>query len=138
MLHLFQRENNLDILKIAVVIAIILGLITTVFFIFFEKDSYSALYIIPKSVIHDSNTNVIFYTYGVKSSESGKTDYTLDTYLNNTLIKTKQFSLNKGEILDERDRIVLPADVYYPSKIRLELTTRTSKEEIHFWLTDKS
>jgi hypothetical protein len=133
MLHLFKIENNLDILRIAVIIAIILGLLTSVFFMVIGKDSYSAIYIVPGSILHNSD-NTVLYQYGVKSSESGKMDYTLGTYLNDTLIKTRQFSLNKGEILDERDKITLPADIQYPARISLRLTTNTATEEVHFWL----
>jgi hypothetical protein len=123
-------------LTIAVIIAIILGLGTSVFFLLIDKESYSAIYIIPDSISYNSNDNSVLYTYGVKSSESGKTDYSLETYLNNTLIKTKQFTLDNGETLDERDSITLPADIAYPSKISLELSTKTSKEEVHFWLNE--
>jgi hypothetical protein len=133
MLRLFKVENNSDILRIAVLIAIILGLLTSVFFMVIEKDSYSAIYIVPGSILHNSD-NTVLYQYGVKSSESGKMDYTLDTYMNDILIKTRQFSLNKGEILDERDKITLPADIQYPAKISLRLTTNTATEEVHFWL----
>lgn len=133
MLHLFKIENNLDIIRIAVIIAIILGLLTSVFLMVIGKESYSALYIGSGSIIHDSDNNAISYTYGVKSSESGKMDYTLDTYLNDKLIKTRQFSLDKGEILDERDKISLPPDIQYPAKISIRLTTNTAKEEVHFW-----
>jgi hypothetical protein len=127
-------KNNFNPLTIAVIIAIILGLGTSVFFLIIDKESYSAIYIIPDSINYNSNDNLVIYTYGVKSSESGTMDYTLGTYLNDTLIKTKQFTLNKGEVLDERDSITLPADIAYPSKISLKLSTKTSKEEVHFWL----
>jgi hypothetical protein len=130
----FTEKNNFQFLTFAVIITIILGLGTSIFFLLINKESYSAIYIIPDSISHDTNDNSVLYTYGVKSSESGTMEYTLGTYLNNTLIKTKQFTLNKGEILDERDRIVLPVDTVYPLKIRLELSTKTSKEEVHFWL----
>jgi hypothetical protein len=98
-----------------------------------EKDSYSAIYIVNGSTLNNSD-NTVLYQYGVKSSESGRMDYTLDTYLNDILIKTRQFSLNNGEILDERDKITLPADIQYPAKISLRLTTKTATEEVHFWL----
>jgi hypothetical protein len=134
MLRIFKAENNFDILIIAVITAIILGLLTSFFYIVIEKEFYSALYIDSDNIIHESDTNTIYYTYGVKSSESGKMDYTLDTYLNETLIKTDKFSLNKGEILDKRDKIVLQPDTSSPLKIRLVLTTRTANEEVHFWV----
>jgi hypothetical protein len=134
MCSLFRVENQLEILRIAVIIAIILGLGTSIFFIVAGKESYSAIYIVPGSTIRDSENNAIFYTYGIESSESTKMDYTLDTFLNDNLIKTRQFSLNNGEILEERDKIILPADIQYPSKISLRLTTNTATEEVHFWL----
>jgi hypothetical protein len=134
MLRLFKVDNNLDILRIAIIIAIILGLSTSVIFMVIEKGSYSAIYIIPDSIIHNSDDNTVLYKFGVKSSESGNMDYSLDTYLNDILIKTRQFSLNKGEILDEQDKITLPADTQYPAKISLRLTTNTATEEVHFWL----
>jgi hypothetical protein len=134
MLHIFKAENNFDILIIAVIIAIIFGLLTSFFFMVIEKESYSALYIDSDNIIHESDTNTIYYTYSVKSSESRKMDYTLDTYQNDILIKTEKFSLNNGEILDKRDKIVLQPDAPSPLKIRLVLTTRTANEEVHFWV----
>jgi len=128
------KKDNFNLIKIAIIISIILGLGTTIFFLVVNKDSYSAIYIIPDSIQYSQDDNTVLYSYGVKSSESGTMDYTLNTYLNDTHIKTKQFTLNKDEILDERDRIVLPPDIVYPSKISLELSTRTANEEVHFWL----
>lgn len=130
-----KLTNNFDIIITAVIIAIILGLGTSIFFMVIEKESYSAIYIVPGSIIHNSDDNTVLYMYGVKSSETGKMDYILDIYLDNTLIKTRPFSLNSGELLDERDKIILPDDIKYPTKIGLTLTTKTSKEEVHFWLT---
>jgi hypothetical protein len=133
MLRFFALKNNSDIVRTAVIIAVILGLSTSIFFIVIEKETYSSLYVIPNSIIHNSD-NTVLYQYGVKSSESKSMEYTLETFLNETLIKTKKFSLNKGETLDERDKIMLPADIQYPAKISLRLTTDTSAEEVHFWL----
>ena len=134
MLQQIQSKNNFRIITIAVIIAIILGLITAVFFMVVEKDSYSAIYIVPNSVIHNTGDNTVLFAYGVKSSETGTMDYTLDTYVDTTLNKSKQFSLKPGEILDERDQLTLPPDAKYPLKISLKLTTKTAMEEVHFWL----
>jgi flagellar basal body-associated protein FliL len=133
----FKKRNKFEIIIIAVIIAIILGLGTSFFFMVVEKDSYSAIYIVPGSIFHSSDDNTVLYTYGVKSSESGKMDYTLYTYVNEKLLKTKYFSLNTGESLDERDKIILPPETQFPSKISLKLTTNTATEEIHFWLNEK-
>lgn len=137
MFPLFKQTNNFEIIIIAVIIAIILGLGTSIFFMVVAKESYSAIYIVPDSIIHNSGDNTVLYMYGVKSSETGKMDYTLDTYIGTTLIKTRNFSLRPGEILDERDKLTIPSGTQYPSKISLKLTSNTETEEIHFWLKEK-
>lgn len=121
---------------IAVVIAIVLGALTSFFFLLIDKESYSAIYIIPKSIVYDKGNSSVWYTYGVSSSESQTTDYTLNVYRDDKLVKTKQFSLKPGEILDEREKIALPPIVSYPSKISLNLTTKTAINEVHFWLPE--
>ncbi len=129
--------NKFDIIITALIIAIILGLGTSIFFMVIQKESYSAIYFVPDSIIHNSDDNTVLYMYGVKSSETGKMDYTLDTYIGTTLIKTRNFSLRPGEILDERDKLTIPSGTQYPSKISLKLTSNTETEEIHFWLKEK-
>jgi hypothetical protein len=128
-------NNKFDVIYIAVIIALIIGVLTSVFFIVIEQNSYSAIYLVPNSIIHNLDDSTVLYQYGVKSSESGNMEYTLDTYINDKLIKTRQFSLNEGQILDEQDKISLPPDTQYPSKISLRLTTNTATEEVHFWIT---
>jgi hypothetical protein len=129
-----KLQINFQQLKIAVLIAIIIGVAISVFFMVIEKDSYSVIYIIPDSIKYNSDDNIVLYTYGVKSSEAETMDYNIDTYLDDKLMKTKQFILNKGEILDETERINLPSDTKYPSKISLRLTTNKATEEVHFWI----
>ena len=123
-------------IKIAVIIAIILGLITSVFFLYIGKDSYSAIYLVPGSILHNPEDNVVLYVYGVTSFEYQKMDYILDTYIDDNLFKTKQFSLNNGETLEERERIVLPSNGAYPKKITLTLLTGSKSESIHFWINN--
>jgi hypothetical protein len=131
-------KNNYEVIKIAVIIAIFFGVLTSFFFMMVDKESYSAVYIVPGSIIHNSNENTVIYQYGVKSFESGKKDYTLNTYINSTLVKSRQFSLNNGEIFDGKDVITLPVDIPYPSKISLSLLSDTATEEVHFWINQKS
>jgi hypothetical protein len=137
-IQVMVQESDLNYqfgnIKIAVIIAIIIGIILSVFFMLVETNSNSSLYIVPNSIIHNHDDNTVLFNYGVKSSESGKMDYTIDTFINDNLIKTKRFSLNKGEILDEQDKIILPSDIQFPSKISLRLTTKTATEEVHFWV----
>jgi hypothetical protein len=127
-------KSNFDIITIAVIIAIVLGTLTSIFFMVGNKETYSAIYLVPNSIVHYTGDSNVIYGYGVKSTESGKTDYTLNTYVNSTLVKTRQFSLNNGEILDGQDKIVLPADTPYPSKISLRLVSSRATEEVHFWI----
>jgi len=64
-------------------------------------------------------------------------EYTLYTYVGETLHKTGNFSLNKGEIFEELVKITLPPDTQYPVKISLNLTSNSATEEIHFWIQDE-
>jgi hypothetical protein len=123
-----------DVITYAVIIAIALGIITTYFFIFVDKESYSALYIIPNSTTFDANTNSVFFGYGVRSFETGRTDYDLNIYSNEVQVNTKKFSLNTREIFEERVKIILPQNTQFPDKISLKLNTGKSIEEIHFWI----
>lgn len=136
MVRSYNENPNIRFLTFAVIGIILLGLATTVFFMVINDESYSALYIIPDSILFNSDDNSVMYTYGVVSTESGPRDYALTVLANATLIKTKNFSLNPGEILDERDRIILPSDMTFPLKISLQLTTDTSREEVHFWIKE--
>lgn len=137
-----QRKNYLyanmnyrtDVIAYAVIIAIALGIITSYFFIFVGKESYSALYILPNSTIFDATENSVFFGYGVRSFESGRTDYELNMYSSAVQVNTKKFSLNNGEILEERVKIILPQDTQFPDKISLQLNTGKAVEEVHFWL----
>jgi hypothetical protein len=135
----FELHNNFQQIKIAVIIAIIFGLILSVFLLVSEKESYSAIYFVPNSIIHNLDDDTVLYIYGVTLSDSTKkVDYTLDTYVDNNLIKTKEFSLNTGETLEERVRILLPSNGDYPKKITLILNTGSKSESIHFWINNST
>jgi hypothetical protein len=123
-----------DIITYAVIIAISLGILTSYFFIFVDKESYSALYIIPNSTIFDATDNSVFFGYGVRSFETGRTDYEFNMYSADVQVGNKKFSLNPGEILEEQVKIILPKDTQLPDKISLKLNTGKTIEEVHFWL----
>jgi hypothetical protein len=132
----FTLQNNYQQIKTAVTIAIVLGLITSIFFLVIEKEASSAIYILPDSIIHNPDDNTVLYTYGITSSETQKMEYTLDTYVGDELIKTKQFSLSSGETFEERVKTVLPANISYPEKITINLKTVFKNESVHFWIND--
>jgi len=129
----FENER-IDIIAYAAIIAIALGIIVSIFFISVDKESYSALYIIPNSTIFNSNDNSLIFGYGVRSFETGRTDYELNMYSADVQANNKKFSLNTGEILEERIKIVLPPETQFPDKISLKLNTGKTIEEVHFWL----
>ena len=132
----FELENNFQQIKTAVKIAIILGLVTSVFFLVIQKEPSSSFYLLPDSIIHNADDNSVFYAYGITSSENQKMDYTLDTYAGEEIIITKQFSLNKDETLEEGIKTLLPANLTYPVKITLILNTGSKNESIHFWVNN--
>jgi hypothetical protein len=130
----FENER-IDIIAYAAIIAIILGVIVSIFFISIDKESYSALYITPNSAIFNSNDHSLIFGYGVRSFETGRTDYELSIYSGDVLVNNKKFSLNTGEILEEKIEIILPQEIQRPDKISLKLNTGKAIEEVHFWLT---
>ncbi len=139
MTTIFEIDNNFRQIKFALLIVIILGLAVLVFFLFIEKEPYSALYLVPGSIIHNSDDHTVMYVYGVTLSESPKmVDYHLETYIDDNLVKTKQFSLNNGETLEERVRTSLPNTTQYPKKITLILKTGSKTESVHFWINNST
>lgn len=130
---MFENER-IDIIAYAAIIAIALGIIVSIFFISVERESYSALYIIPGSAIFNSNDNSLIFGYGVRSFETERTDYELRMYSADALVNSKNFSLNEGEILEEQIKLILPQDTKFPDRISLKLNTGKTIEEVHFWL----
>ena len=125
---------RINVITYAVIITIALGIITSYFFLFVDKESYSALYIIPNSTIFDATDNSVFFGYGVRSFETGRTDYELIMYSAGVQVNNRTFSLNPGEIFEERVKTILPQDTQIPDKISLKLNTGKVIEEVHFWL----
>jgi hypothetical protein len=135
----FDLSDNFQQIKIAVLIAIIFGVVISGFFLLVEKESYSSIYFVPNSVIHNPDDNTVLYIYGVTLSDSPqKVDYILETYVDENLIKSKEFSLNNGETLEEREKITLPTDINFPEKITLILKTDSKTESIHFWIDNST
>jgi hypothetical protein len=135
----FELDNNFRQIAIAVLIVIILGLAVSGFFLFIEKESYAAIYILPGSIIHNPVDNSVMYVYGVTLSESPKkVDFYLNTYIDNNIVNTKRFSLNNGETLEERVITRLPNTTGEPKKITLILITGSKSESVHFWINNTS
>jgi len=87
--------------------------------------------------MYDSNENSIVFTYGVTSYETGKTDYEMNIFSSDKIVEIKEFSLNSGEIFEERIKLSLPSETLFPDKISLKLNTGKNVEEVHFWIKSK-
>jgi hypothetical protein len=127
-------KDRIDVIKYASIAAIVLGIIVIFFFININQEYYTVVYLKPNSTLYSPNDHNLTFEYGVKSFESGKSNYNLTVYSGNISVKNKQFSLNKGEVLEERIRVVLPPDAKFPDKISLNLTHGNTSDEVHFWL----
>jgi hypothetical protein len=127
-------KDRVDIIKYASIIAITLGIIVIFFFININQEYYSIIYIKPNSTIYTPNDHNLTFEYGVKSFENGKSNYNLTIYSGIIKLKNKQFSLNKGETLEENIKISLPPETKFPDKISLMLNHGNFTEEVHFWL----
>ena len=119
-----------------VLIAICIGIIMMVFFLYYDQENYSAIALTPDSIIHNTTDNSVSFTYSVKCLEKGKTEYSLDFFCGDTQITTKQFTLKRGDTLEERTKLELPANTSLPVKISLLLKTGTESDEVHFWVKD--
>lgn len=127
-------KDRVDIIKYASIIAIVLGIIVIFFFINVNQEYYSVIYIKPNSTIYTPSDHNLTFEYGVKSFENGKSNYNLSIYSGDIKLKNKQFSLNKGETLEESIKISLPPETKFPDKISLSLNHGNDTEEVHFWL----
>jgi len=114
--------------------ACILGIVTTVLFLYSGQGSYSALYIVPDKIAVDPSHQGVFFVYGVRSLEKNTAAYTLDIYAGDALVKTRQFTLGKGQNLEEGIHIDLPRDATFPIRISLDLNDSRTQSEVHFWV----
>ena len=125
-----DKERILPLIMASV---IIIGMVVLVVLLISGQDSFTALYIVPGSVVSNQSGGSVFFSYGVRCQEPGGSSYTLDFSSDGIPIRSKQFSLKKGETLEEGIQLDLPAGRVSPSKISLILRNPTGTEEVHFW-----
>jgi hypothetical protein len=121
-------------LRTAAIAAVILGLTAAIFFIYYEQESYSALYILPNSIAVGQGHQDVFFIYGVKNTERSSTDYTLNFFSGDELVNTRQFTLKKGESVEEGVSIDFPKGTTFPDKISLLLISGKAEENVHLWI----
>ncbi len=125
------------IIKIIAIVCIIGMALMTGMIYYAGHESYSGIYISPGSYSNYVENNTISFTYGVKSFETNDTEYKLNVFLGDGLIKKKEFRLNAGEKLEENMSIIVPDDIEFPAKVKIIVIMNDKEESVHFWLKGK-
>ena len=129
-----EHNEFYPIFKIAAIIAIIIAIVITGYLMIFTTEQYSSLYIIPESYQNQTLNDRVSFTYGVSCSEKKVTDYDIQIFLNNILVKKEQFQLNNDELYEKTEVLLLTENLTYPAKIQIILDSGTYIEKVHFWL----
>jgi len=121
-------------MNIAIVIAIIIGIILACAIIIYEiqTERFSAVYINPDTYTNYPEDGLVSFVYGVSSHEKVTTKYTITIRAGNTLIETKQIELMPGKTYEERKVIQLPDDAVYPVIISVQSVSPSEKNEVFF------
>ena len=131
-----EKTELYSIIKTAAIIAIIIAIIITGYLIIFTEKQHSSLYLVPESYQNQAMNNIVSFTYGVICSEKEPTDYEVQINLNDKLVATEQFRLDRNEHYEKGEELILPENVSYPAVIQVLLTNKNDMitEEVHFWI----
>ena len=131
-------ENGVKVypwFRTAIIISIVIGIAVTSYLIFKMDEPYSAFYIFPDSINYSAADHAASFSYGISSHENGATTYSLNIYAGDTLERTNQYELARGESAQYHEILSVPVDALLPLKISLQLRSdRGGTEETHFWL----
>jgi uncharacterized membrane protein len=129
-----QGKNSSEEIRIAIVIAIILGICIAVgiFVLEIRTERFSAIYINPDTYSNYPVNGMVSFVYGLSSYELGNTSYTITIRAGDTVINTKQVELAPGETFEEKKVIQLPEDVVYPVKISVRYVSPHENNEVFF------
>jgi uncharacterized membrane protein len=121
-------------IKIAIVIAVIVGICLACAIIIFEirTERFSAVYINPDTYSNYPENGTISFVYGINSNELTKTSYTIYLRAGGTLVDTKTIELMPHEQYEERKVMQLPEDVAYPVKISVQYISPYENNEVFF------
>jgi len=134
MTQIIPEQITPRIIRNAAIIAVIIGILFSAFFLFLDRESYSGLFLYPNSTVFEKQGETVYFVYGVNCHETSRTDYDLNIYSDTNLMINKKFSLNPDEIQEERIKLELPRNTTYPTKIALKMNTGKNMEEVHFWV----
>ncbi len=129
-----DHGKNTSEIRIAIVIAIILGICIAIgiFVLEIRTERFSAIYINPDTYSNYPVNGMVSFVYGLSSYELANTSYTITIRAGDTLIETKQVELAPGETFEERKEIQLPEDVVYPVKISVSYVSPHENNEVFF------
>ncbi|KQC04054.1 MAG: hypothetical protein APR53_00220 [Methanoculleus sp. SDB] len=123
------------VLERTIIVAMVLGMALTAFLLFFNTETYSALYLAPDSYSNYAPEGTVSFVYAVISSESGTMAYSASISLGDTTVDKREFILGGGERWEEEITIPLPPQTAFPVKVSVLLTKENGRtEEVHFWL----
>ena len=129
-----RKKQSFSEIKIAIVIAIIVGICLACAIIIFEvrTDRFSAIYVNPDTYSNYPETRNVSFVYGINSNELEKTSYTVYFKVGEKLVDTKQIELDPKEQYEERKVIQLPEDAVYPVKISVQYISPYENNEVFF------
>ena len=129
-----KKAPQLSDMKIAIVIAIVIGICLAVGIIIFEirTERFSAIYINPDTYSNYPENGTVSFVYGINSNELSRTNYTIYIRVGTTLVDTKEIQLMPNEKYEERKQIQLPEDVVYPVKISVQYISPYENNVVFF------
>jgi PKD repeat protein len=135
--EIFAWLRSLNYLEMAIVIAVIFGILVAAGILVFQArgERYTYLYIYPESYTNYPTGMNITFRYGVKSFEQERTDYLVKILINDRIMNTTMQVLDPGQIL-ERNVTLDTTGTTLPAKVRVLLTSQYNTYEVHFWLKE--
>lgn len=141
--HSENMWENYDEIKKVLVFSLIIGICLSFSMIILinQAERYTQFYLIPNSYsnFQDPYSNISSFSYGVKSFERDMTKYSLAVYVNSNLIEEKEFSLDPGEVREEKISFSYPVSASIsPIQITAKLKSPYSVYDLHYWIVNQS
>ncbi len=121
------------IIRNAVIVAILVGFLVTLYFVFEGKEGFSALYIKPDSYSNYVVGDEVSFIYGVRCFEGRRTGYVSEIFLGDYSLRRDEFEMEPGERLWNVS-FKVPEGLEFPVKVRVVLTKGGEEYDAHFWL----
>jgi hypothetical protein len=132
-------EGLENTLKLAALIATVLGVLVVSYFLVIDEERYSALYLVPDPSVYTLEGDIVSFTYGITCIERGRTTYLVEIYAGDTLAGTRTLDVGRGETLEQQANVQLPSDATYPFKVKVDARADSgSTESVHFWVRERT